>query len=315
MKNLPYKIRILSAPSILGLKPDGVEMLPSTLLNNGLMERTGVQLPVMHVPTFNTFYSENRDPETNCLNPILIRDFSESLIPPVSEIISSDHFAMVLGGDCSILLGILPALKKASDFALIYIDAHADFYQPEKSTTGEVADMTLAIATGRGPDILTNIHELKPYVKDENVIHLGQRDQEETIRYGSQEIRETGIHCISLNKIQSEGLSSTLENITSLVENMIVTGYWIHFDTDVLADAINPAVNYRLPGGLLPEEASAIIKHLLQTGKVAGMSITCYNPEKDQDGKVAKNIVQCLQRSFASQAISSTRSADNRSAF
>jgi arginase len=41
--------------------------------------------------------------------------------------------------------------------AYSFIDGHSDFYQPEASPTGEVADMELAIVCGRGPDILTNI--------------------------------------------------------------------------------------------------------------------------------------------------------------
>ncbi|NML23572.1 arginase family protein [Pseudoflavitalea sp. G-6-1-2] len=298
MKNLPYKIRIISAPSILGLRPNTAEMQATALLNNGLLERTGAHPPVTEVPTFNTFYSANRDPVTNCLNPVLLRDFSETLMQPVADTLSQDHFAMVAGGDCSILLGILPELKKISDYALIYIDSHADFYQPERSTTGEVADMVLAIATGRGPDVLTNIHELKPYVKDENVIHIGQRDQEETIKYRSQEIRETEIHCIGINKVQTEGIAATVEYIHTLLNNMTVAGYWIHFDTDVLADDINPAVDYRLPGGLRFEEASAIINSMLQTGKVAGMSITGYNPTKDPQEIIAKGIVRCLENAF-----------------
>lgn len=302
MKSLPYKIRILSAPSILGLKPNGTEMQATALLNNGLVERSGAHPPVIQVQHFNTFYSPNRDPETDCLNPVLIRDFSEILSQSVSDTITDDHFPLVLGGDCSILIGIMPALRKASDFALVYIDAHADFYQPNRSTTGEVADMSLAIVTGNGPDMLTNLHDLKPYVKEENVIHVAQRDQEETIHYHSQDIRETGIHCISLNKIQTEGITASIENILTQLENMNVTGYWIHFDTDALADDINPAVDYRLPGGLQPEQACAIIKAVLQTGKAAGMSITCYNPSKDPDGKIAKTIVECVGDAFDLQA-------------
>jgi arginase len=61
-----------------------------------------------------------------------------------------------------------------------FLDAHADFYQSEKSISGEVADMDLAIVTGQGPEILKNINNLHPYVKDENVIHIEQRDWEET---------------------------------------------------------------------------------------------------------------------------------------
>lgn len=57
---------------------------------------------------------------------------------------------------------------------LIFLDANADFYEPEKSITGEVADMDLAIVTGRGPELLTNINDQRPYLRDENVIHIGQ---------------------------------------------------------------------------------------------------------------------------------------------
>ena len=115
----------------------------------------------------------------------------------------------MLGGDCSILIGIMSALKAIGDYGLIFMDAHADFYQPEKSITGEVADMDLAIVTGRGPEVLTNINNLQPYVEDKNVIHIGQRDWEETKKYGSQDIRDTSIKCHSLGEIEKNGMDAT----------------------------------------------------------------------------------------------------------
>jgi arginase len=36
--------------------------------------------------------------------------------------------------------------------------------------------MDLAIVSGRGPDILTNIDGLKPYVRDEDIVLFGYRD-------------------------------------------------------------------------------------------------------------------------------------------
>src|SRR5262245_30320152 len=37
----------------------------------------------------------------------------------------------------------------------LYVDAHMDFYQPEANTNGEAASSDLALATGRGPRIVT----------------------------------------------------------------------------------------------------------------------------------------------------------------
>ncbi|MBA4055469.1 MAG: arginase, partial [Marivirga sp.] len=228
----------------LGLKSTGVERLPERLLAFGLKEKLHSDPPVIHVSTLNHLRSDIRDNETNCLNPIPIRNFSIELSKAISSIVASNYFAFVLGGDCSILLGIGAALKACGTYGLLFIDAHADFYEPGKSTTGEVADMDLAIVTGRGPELLTNINRLKPYVLDENVIHVGQRDEEQAEEYGSQDIRETAIRCFGLNKIRTRGMTSIINEVLNHMDTLKVDGFWLHFDTDVLSDEINPAVDY-----------------------------------------------------------------------
>lgn len=298
MKSLKYDIEIISAPSILGLRSNGVEQLGESLLASGLAEKLKYTQPVIHVPTLNHLYNKERDKEANCLNPVIIRDFSLTLSKTVADTISKKHFAFVLGGDCSILLGIMPALKARGKYGLIFIDAHADFYEPEKSETGEVADMDLAIITGRGPEILTNINNLQPYVKDENVIHVGQRDWEETKKFGSQDIRETNIKCVSLADIEKKGIGKIMANILQHIDQIEVDGFWIHFDTDVLSDEINPAVDYRIPGGLLFAQTEYLIRNLLLTGRMTGISVTIFNPSLDKNGSISKNLTESLGRAF-----------------
>ena len=298
MKKIKYDIEIISAPSILGLRPTGVEDLSSSLLKSDLAGNIRSEHPVIHVPTLNSLYSYKRDPVTNCLNTKTIKDFSLTLGNAISDTLNKNRFAFVLGGDCSILIGAMSALKQKGNYGLIIFDAHADFYEPEKSTTGEVADMDLAIVTGRGPEILTNIYNLKPYVYDKNVIHIGQRDWEESKKYNSQDIRETAINCYSLAEIENKGLSTVITELLKYITDLNVGGFWIHFDTDVLSDKINPAVDYRLPGGLLYEQVELLIKNLLMTGKMVGISITIFNPKLDKSGTSSKNIIKCLGRAF-----------------
>jgi len=282
-------VEIISAPSILGLRHTGVENLADSLLQAGLAEQ--LHAVVHDVPTRNDDYIAERDPQTQCLNPLLLKDFSLTLSKAVANAV---HFPIVLGGDCSILLGIMPALKVKGNYGLIFLDAHADFYEPVKSTTGEVADMDLAIVTGRGPMLLTNINGLRPYVKDEHVVHLGQRDQEETEKYGSQNIRETAIKCFSFADIERKGIDEIITAVQQYIDTLTLDGYWIHFDTDVLSDNVNPAVDYRLPGGLSFEQATSIIQRLLPANNIAGMSVTCFNPKLDADGSIAQGITQCI---------------------
>jgi arginase len=291
-------IEIISAPSILGLRPSGVQDLAKSLLAAGLEARLQVRHPVRQVDTLNEFYSHQRDPQTNCLNPELIKTFSLTLGEAVKDVVNEGHFPLVLGGDCSILIGIMPALKLKGSSGLIFLDAHADFYEPERSTTGEVADMDLAIVTGRGPAELTDINNLQPYVKDEHVIHIGQRDIEETIKYGSRDIRESGITCFSLAEIEKQGIEKITATALRYAQGLDVESFWIHFDTDVLADEINPAVDYRLRGGLSFSQLEHLMRKLLTSLPIAGMSVTIFNPRLDGDGSIARNIVENMGRAF-----------------
>ena len=253
---------------------------------------------MIEVPTLNHLRSSNRDTDANCLNVSAIRTFSNDLSNIIKPVIDRKQFAFVLGGDCSILLGVMPGLKAKGNYGLLFIDAHADFYAPGQSTTGEVADMDLAIVTGRGPDLLTNMDHLRPYVLDKNVVHIAQRDEQQAAEYGSDDIRDTAITYFGLNDIRTGGIKPVIEKILHHVDSLDVNGFWIHFDTDALDDGINPAVDYRLPGGLKFDEASLLINKLLTTDRIAGISVTIYNANLDPDSHVAKGITDCLATAF-----------------
>lgn len=293
-----YDIELILAPSILGLRSTGVEHLAKTVVHAGLAEKLSSSYPIIEVPTLNVLYSKERDPETHCLNSKSIKDFSLILGETVKLSVQRSHFACVLGGDCSILVGIMSGLKSMGTYGLLFLDAHADFYQPEKSITGEVADMDLAIVTGRGPDLLTNLNGCKPYVKEEHVMHIGQRDEEEAKKYGSQDIRETAITCFGWKEIKEKGLDKSLDDLLGHLLLLETDGFWIHFDTDVISDEENPAVDYRLPGGLSFAQVETILRSLLQTGKITGMSITIFNPSLDQEGCIARQLVEMLRDAF-----------------
>ena len=288
-------IAIIEAPSILGLKPGGVEKLPEALKAQGLLNR----IPIVSKETITPpVYNPSRDTKTNILNPEEIRDFSIRLADAIQNQHEQKRFPLVLGGDCSIIIGCLLALRRVGRYGLFFIDGHADFYQPEASPTGEVADMDLAIVTGRGPEIITNIENLRPLVKDEDVVAFGYRDADEQIRNGSQEIKATDIHTIELSEIKNIGLKeSATTELQKILKNGI-DGFWIHLDADVLDDAIMPAVEYRMLGGLSFEELSKTLSILLASQKAIGMSIAIFDPTLDKDGTIARAFVNSLVKGF-----------------
>ena len=291
MKN----IAVIDAPSILGLRPSGVERLPEALRGAGLVEKLGAFDAGKIVPPP---YQPHRDEQTRVLNSEGIRDFSLKLADAVQKQREQNRFPLVLGGDCSIIIGCLLALRRQGKYGLFFIDGHADFYQPAASPTGEVADMDLAIVTGRGPEVLTNIGGKRPLVKDSNVVAFGYRDSEEQKRYGSQDITATEIHAMELPEVKRLGVNQAASQaLQGLLRNRI-EGFWIHLDADVIDDALMPAVDYRLPGGLHFEELSEVLSVLLASQKAVGMSIAILNPALDKDGSVVRAFVRSVVKGF-----------------
>ncbi len=102
--------------------------LPARLLGLGLAERLGARLAGrLDVPP----YGFERDPETRTLNAQAIAEWSPKLADAVEGVMEAGEFPVVLGGDCSIVLGPTLALKRRGRYGLLFIDGHADFYQPE----------------------------------------------------------------------------------------------------------------------------------------------------------------------------------------
>jgi len=240
-------------------------------------------------------YNYERDKETKLLNPEAIKVFSLSLAETVKCELRKNKFPIVIGGDCSILIGNLLALRHLGRYGLFFIDGHSDFYRPEESPTGEVADMDLAIVSGHGPDILSNLDGLKPLVMEQDVVVFGYRDAPQSAEYGCQDIKNTTmINAIELVDVQRLGLQDAASlAIDKLLKNELL-GFWIHLDADVLDDSIMSAVDYRLPGGITFSELSNLLRLLLLSKKAVGISITIFNPTLDKDGSMTRNFVSSI---------------------
>ena len=284
---------IIDAPSILGLRPTGVEYLPEALKGAGLVSKLNAGYAGRVEPSIP--YDSYRDPKTLLKNADAIKAFSLNLAEVVSGEISKRNFPIMLGGDCSIIIGALLGLKRRGGrHGLFFIDGHSDFYQPQASTTGEVADMDLAIVTGRGPDILADIDGLRPFVRDEDVVVFGYRDAEQASSYGSQDVMDTNMLAFDLLKVRELKINMAASKAVSRMLKDVLSGFWIHLDADVLDDRVMPAVDYRINGGLDFNELSELLRVLISTRRGVGMSITVFNPQMDTDGSIARNLVSSI---------------------
>lgn len=289
------QIVIIDAPTNLGLQPTGVERLGAALKNVGLMSALDAAQGDAIIPSP---YSSARNSRDEVLNEAGLREYALRQADAVGEVLDAGQMPLVLGGDDSILLGDTLALRRRGRYGLIFLDAHTDFYLPEQSETGEASDLDLALVTGRGPETLTNIDGLSPFVQDCDVALLASRDWEEKAQYGGPDPRDTGMRVETLEDMRARDLSSVADDAIAHVTNAGVEGFWVHLDADVLHDEDNPAVDYRLPDGLRFSELDELLHRLCTAEQFVGMDVSIFNPSLDADQLVAKklcaSIVQAL---------------------
>lgn len=289
---------IVEAPSVLGLKPTGVEQLPQALLRHGLAERLRARVATRLVPPA---YDPEIDAATQTLNAEAIARWSPQLADAVEKVLDRDEFPVVLGGDCSILLGCTLALRRRGRYGLLFVDGHADFYQPEVNPNGEAASMDLAFATGHGPALLTDLEGRAPLVREEDTVAFGFRDMEEQAEYGSQPL-PASLKAFDLPTVRRLGVATAATGAVAHLARTELDGFFIHVDADSLDDAIMPAVDYRIPGGLKAEELSSTLKVALASGKAVGIEITIYNPLLDEGGEAGRVFASILADSLGDRA-------------
>lgn len=296
---------IIEAPSILGLRPSGVEELPKALLACGLAERIGARRAGRIEPPP---YHFERDPETLTLNARAIAEWTPRLADAVERVIEEGEIPVVLGGDCSIVLGTTLAFRRRGRHGLLFIDGHADFYQPEVNPNGEAASMDLAFATGHGPALLTNIEGRAPLVREEDAVAFGFRDAEEQAQFGSQPLPAT-LRAFDLEAVRRIGIEAAADAAVAHLTRPELQGFFVHVDADCLDDGVMPAVDYRLAGGLTPDELAAVLARAVGSGRCVGVEVTIYNPKLDPDGAAGRMLSAVLARSLGTSAPALSRLA------
>ncbi|WP_343519587.1 arginase family protein [Sphingomonas sp.] len=281
---------IIEAPSTLGLAGGGVEGLADRLLSLGLADRIGARrtsrLPLPRK-------DPAPDPATGTLNAKAIVQWSPLLADAVEAVLDKAEFPLILGGDCTILLGSMLGLRRRGRYGLLFIDGNADFFQPEAEPNGEGASMDLAFATGYGPAPLIDIQGRGPLVRPGDAVAFGYRDHADQAEYGSQPMPPE-LEVYDLPALHEMGVEPAARAAIAHLARDELDGFFIHVDADVLDDAVMPAVDFRVPGGLSWDELAAVLRIALASDKACGIEITIYNPDLDQDGRAGRGLADML---------------------
>jgi arginase len=308
-------VAIVGAPSNIGIRPydNGeprlLDRAPEVLRYHRLVERLGaVDLGDVVAPAYRDFVR----PPGRARNEREVTEYCVSLADRVASAAERGRFVVLLGGDCSIVLGALLGARRAAEGAvgLAYVDAHADFATPEESQTGSVASMCLGLAVGRGDSPLARLAGDVPLVDDADVVLLGRRDAAEP-SYGHAALAASRVLDLPDAAVSTHGFAHTADRALGRLASPGLRGFWIHLDADALNPFDMPAVDSPEPGGPTTDQMAALLAPLVQHPRAIGLELTIYDPALDADGACAARLVTLLENLVIATPISTTSRLPN----
>jgi arginase len=269
--------------------------MPRALVEAGLLDAL---LLAGHTTLPEPYYVSDPDSVSGIRNHQEVLRFTAALDRAISASLEAGRFPVVVGGDCSVLLGPAVSLRRLGRFALVHFDGHNDF--GHEGNWGKpypnVAGADLAIVTGRGPRSLTDIDGLKPYFLDEDVFQLGEKADVESATYVFKDFPLTSIHRMPLSEVKAHGIDAVTGEIGRMLAAAPVVGFWLHVDVDVIDSTLMPAVDSPENCGLSWAEFDTALGAFLRDPKLVGLNFGIFDPELDPTGDLARRIAAVLRR-------------------
>ncbi len=284
---------VVDGPSNLGLRPPvvgavpGCHKLAGALRDQGLVGRIGAGDGGCVTPPR---YDREGWQGDGVFNAAGIASYTVKLADRLTKLFDEDRFVVLLGGECSNLLGPALALKRRGRYGVVYLDGHSDFRTADNSPyVGAAGGEALALITGRGQADLTDLEQRGPYTRDTDAALLGIRADDAYVG----DVEVAGIPVWPALKIAEDPRAAASGVLQHLTRHEL-DGFWVHLDVDILDAAVMPAVDSPDPGGIDHPQLVELIRPLLADPKCMGIDVGIFDPDLDPDSRYAAELTDTL---------------------
>ncbi|WP_206313762.1 arginase family protein [Streptomyces coryli] len=252
----------------------------------------------LSLPVFET----GRGPQTGLLNERALLAMAEQLNERVATAITDEVFPVVVGGDCALLLGVVPALRDVIERpGLLFLDGHEDTMPLDVVEDGEAANCEIGLLLGVTGRLLTGpLAQRLPALEINGLAMLGQRDDEWRRRFNVGSVSDLGVWSRPLNLMRDDPGEAARAAATHLQAN--TNRWWLHIDLDVLDPEVFGAQGLPdypdEPDGLDFGQLTAVTTEAVGTGGCAGLSVAIYDPEQDPDSADAEATVNLVRETI-----------------
>lgn len=206
----------------------------------------------------------------------------------VGRILAAGRVPFVLGGDCSITLGVVAAFVAAGRRpALVYMDGGPDLYTPDTRANGNLDAMGLAhmlALPGHLPEVAAAGPRV-PLLTPGLVLSYGDALPESGADHEAALLADLGIVRFTAGEVRA-GARAAAARAVAAAEAVSAT-FVVHFDVDVLRFVAMPIADVPdsgdEPRGLSLDEATESLATFVASPRFGGLVLTEVNPDHAPD--------------------------------
>jgi arginase len=293
------KIGIIGVPSSAGARQTGQEQATRAYRQASFNEH--LRLVGLSVTDFGDlpevlFRPDQQHPKAQNLQ--LVVEVAKRVANQVEAVVRDHDLPIVLGGDCTITLGVLAGLiRQMPNLGLIYFDGDVDLNTPDTTVSGIFDGMVMAHIIGKGVDELARVGPRYPLMAEENIVLFGYNAEAGWIDAAeTQVLAQCQMMTYPLAQIRGTVKESAKEALTQLESK--ADSILIHFDVDVIDFDDFPAADVPHYQGISFDEAMAALSVFIASRKLAGLVITEFNADRDADGTLAHRFVDAVAKAM-----------------
>ena len=288
-------VAVLGVPSSAGARQVGQELAPGALRAVGLtgkLEAAGLEVNDRGDLPTTRFRPDAANPKSQNLDRVTA--VAARVGNAVEELARAGCFPLVVGGDCTITIGVLAGLTRVLEgLGLIYVDGDLDLNTPADTPSGIFDGMGMAHITGHGAPALSRLGPQHPLLPEERIALVGYNTHAGWIDGAELErLAHARMGAYPVEAVRGDPPGSASEIVDAMLKR--ATQFLLHFDVDVLDEQDFPAADVPHRGGLTLAEAAALLSGFFRSGSLAGLVVTEFNPLRDPTGFHARRLVEAL---------------------
>jgi arginase len=285
---------LIGVPSNAGTHWPGQDKAPRALREAGLVERIEAAgcAVVDHgdMPRVRFCPDRKRRRPQNLTSVVgVARAFSER----VEMVLRDGELPLVIGGDCTIELGVLSGfLRAGSSPALLYLDGGVNLYTPATNATGILDSMGVAHMVGEpgAAEELARIGPRFPLMSDEKKVLFGYEINEPE----HEVLERRSMPRYPADAVRGRAREAAAEALARL--EVLANRSVVHFDVDVIAFVDFPVADVpQHNAGLTFEDVVSCLEVFASSPRFGGLVVTELNPDHaDEEGGLAAAFVRAV---------------------